>query len=371
MASLDEFSTRSKRSHWSKYSSSDWRACGSSSRRRAAFSRPAVRAQLAFRGGFHQKLVGHRILQQVRQPAGDVVIRQVSVGPAFHMEQEIRRLQHGLDNHSRALQELAGGGRLRAKGGGVALKFVVAQRAAEGAAAEGANKLVAAFHIRGSGGFAGNQAVDVAGAESIQRKLLGRGAVGVDQQRRHALITRLVLETVDVILGREMRRGAAVIAEQIAHRVVVLAVRQAAGQMTLHGRARGLTQLGSDGGQRLVGVRRQILDPLRENLLFVRAGLDPLATGMRNALGGLLQEQRMRDVGPVHQRGQRQPEHLDLILARVRVGEVHPRAGSDAAGGVADAAMGGFENGIQLGREKSADRWRELCAQATAMRCQK
>ncbi len=160
------------------------------------------------------------------------------------MEQEIRRLEHGFDYGSRSFEELAGGGSLHAKSGGVALKLVVAQRAAEGAAAEGANKLVAALYVRRSGGFAGNQVVDVAGAESIHRKFLGRSAVGVDQQRRHALITSLVLETVDVILGREMRRGAAVIAEQIAHRVVVLAVSQAADQMTFHGRSRGLTQLG-------------------------------------------------------------------------------------------------------------------------------
>ena len=63
------------------------------------------------------------------------------------------------------------------------------------------------------------------------------------------MITSLILETVDVILGREMRRGPAVIAEQIAHRVVVLAVGQAADQMTFHGRTRGQTQLGSEGGQ--------------------------------------------------------------------------------------------------------------------------
>src|SRR5690242_2676410 len=156
------------------------------------------------------------------------------------MEQEIRRLEHGLDHGSRSLQELTRGGGLRAKSGGVTLKLVVAQGAAEGAPAEGANKLVAALYVPRPGGFAGNQAVDVAGAERIRCQLLGCRAVSVDQQRRHSLVTRLILETVHVILRREVRRGAAVIAEQIAHRVVVLAVGQAPDQMTLHGRSGSL-----------------------------------------------------------------------------------------------------------------------------------
>jgi hypothetical protein len=35
----------------------------------------------------------------------------------------------------------------------------------------------------------------MAGAKSVQRELLGRGAVGIHQQRRHALIAQLILET--------------------------------------------------------------------------------------------------------------------------------------------------------------------------------
>src|SRR6185312_2281127 len=92
--------------------------------------------------------------------------------------------------------------------------------------------------------------------------------------------------------------------------------------------------------------------PLGKNFLFVRAGLDPLTSGMRNALGGLLKQQGMGDVGPIHEWSERQPEHLDLILARVRLRKVHPGARSDAAGGVADAAMGSFEDRVQLSSEK-------------------
>jgi hypothetical protein len=88
--------------------------------------------------------------------------------------------------------------------------------------------LIAAFRIARAGRLAWNQAVDVAGAEGVQRELLSRGAVRLREERRHALRTQLILEPVDEILGRKPIRRPAVIAEQIANGVVVLTVRQPA-----------------------------------------------------------------------------------------------------------------------------------------------
>ena len=51
-------------------------------------------------------------------------------------------------------------------------------------------------------------------------------AVGLDQQRRKTLRLRLIPEAVDEILGRKLVRRAGLVAQQIANRVVVLAVRQ-------------------------------------------------------------------------------------------------------------------------------------------------
>jgi hypothetical protein len=71
----------------------------------------------------------------------------------------------------------------------------------------------------------------IAGAESIQRELLGGGAVSFHQQRRHRLLTQLILESVDKIFRWEAQSRARGIAEQIADRVVVLSVSQAADEL--------------------------------------------------------------------------------------------------------------------------------------------
>ena len=104
----------------------------------------------------------------------------------------------------------------------VALLLRRLERPAERLEAELANEPRAARGRR----LARDQAARIAAAEGVARQLLGRGAVGLDQQRREILRLVLILEAVDEIFGRKLvgRRG--LVAEQIANRVVVLAVRQ-------------------------------------------------------------------------------------------------------------------------------------------------
>ena len=65
-------------------------------------------------------------------------------------------------------------------------------------------------------------------AECVGGEFLGGGAVSVLEQRREVLRRVLILEAVDEIFGRKLVGGKAAVAQQIAHRVVVLAVREAA-----------------------------------------------------------------------------------------------------------------------------------------------
>src|SRR5262249_9843391 len=74
--------------------------------------------------------------------------------------------------------------------------------------------------------FAGNQSAPVAPLERVAPQPLRRRAVSLDEQRREILRLVLVLEPVDEIFWRELVRWSALVAEQIADRVVVLAVSQ-------------------------------------------------------------------------------------------------------------------------------------------------
>ena len=64
--------------------------------------------------------------------------------------------------------------------------------------------------------------------EGISRQLFGGRAVSFREQWRQVLRVVLILETVDEILGRKLVGGSGLVAQQIANRVVVLAVRQPA-----------------------------------------------------------------------------------------------------------------------------------------------
>src|SRR6185295_16571449 len=108
----------------------------------------------------------------------DGIIDGASIRPRLEVEEKLRRLQHRLDDYARAFEEFAGSLSLCAERSGVALKLVLPQRPAKGAQPEGADELVPALHVGGGNRLAGYQAVDVAGAEGIERQLLGGRAVG-------------------------------------------------------------------------------------------------------------------------------------------------------------------------------------------------
>ena len=103
------------------------------------------RAELTLRSRLEQRVVRHRVPEQVRQAARRVVVGGPSVGPGFDVEEEVRRLQHRLDDDARAVEEAAAHARLLREHGRVALHFVFGQRPAERAQAEPPHERVAAL----------------------------------------------------------------------------------------------------------------------------------------------------------------------------------------------------------------------------------
>src|SRR6185437_9030447 len=79
----------------------------------------------------------------------------------------------------------------------------------------------------GEGRLARNQAVRITAAKRRLGQLLGRGAIAFDQQRRKTLTLGLIAEAVDEILWWELARRSRLVTQQIANRVIVLAVREA------------------------------------------------------------------------------------------------------------------------------------------------
>ena len=133
-------------------------------------------------------------------------------------------------------------------------------------------------------GRAGHRVVRVAGAEGRAGEFLGCRAVGVFEQRREVLRRVLILEAVDEILGRKLVGGQAAVAQQVAHGVVVLAVRQAAQHDSrAHGAGAGglLVAVVHRLGQLVALELRQAVDPRAQRGFLGTAGLDALSAGMR------------------------------------------------------------------------------------------
>ena len=169
----------------------------------------------------------------------------------------------------------------------------------------------------------------IAAAEGVARQLLGGGAVGLDQQRRKALRLGLIAESVDEILGWKLVGGRGLVAQQIAHGVVELAVRQPPQFGLRHALARAgslllaifqrLRQFGA-GKLRSASAIQAFSDASSW-----RARLDPFAAAVRDPVGRLVQQQGAIRLLPVDQRHQRSSEGLDSSRAR------HPDRGN--AGG--------------------------------------
>ena len=194
--------------------------------------------------------------------------------------------------------------------------------------------------------------MDIARPERIQREFLGGGAVGLREQRRHALRAQLVLETVDKIFGRKTIRGAAVVAKQIANRVVVLAVRQPSENLLGRRSGRAPREPIACGGHGGFGEPGQVPHPLDQRLLVERAGLYADASRVTLTVRWFVDQQGSGGIGAIHQSGERDPERLDLFGARVRLGKMETRRRRNAVIGVASAALGAFKDRVHRPRKR-------------------
>ena len=128
----------------------------------------------------------------------------------------------------------------------------------------------------------------IAAAKCRLRQALRRRAVAINLLRRKTFLpARLIAETVDEIFGWKLIRGVGLIAQQIAHRVVVLAVGQTPEFRVLRHFAATLVfqifvfQCGCQFRARRAS--RQVIDPPGEQHFFRAAGPNPLppVCGMR------------------------------------------------------------------------------------------
>ena len=101
----------------------------------------------------------------------------------------------------------------------------------------------------------------VAAPEGGPGEPLGRLAVGFRLERRDPLPLQLVLEPVDEVLFREAAGGLALVAEQVPHGVVVLAVRQATHGQRLQAAPIGPGDPLSCLADLLIGKAGQVVDP--------------------------------------------------------------------------------------------------------------
>ena len=214
-------------------------------------------------------------------------------------------------------------------------------------------------------GLAGNQSVLVTASKGGPGESLGRFAVGFRLERRDSLRLQLVLEPVDEVLFREAAGGLDLIAEQVAHGVVVLAVRQATHGQRLQAAPIGPSDSLSRLAHLLVGKAGQVVDPAQQHGFFVTARLDSLAAGVFHALRRLPQQQRLLGIPPIDQIHQRESERRDLVTARVGFGEFEPCLGGHAVVAVAPFALNGVQHGVHpLDEERLIHGASRLCGGA-------
>src|SRR5262245_59708560 len=204
--------------------------------------------------------------------------------------------------------------------------------------------------------FAWNQSATVASLERVARQPLRRSAVSLDEQRREILRLVLVLESVDEIFGRELIRGSALVAEQIVDGVIVLAVSQPS-QRRCGPRSAGVCGFLFVELQRVgyFAIRHfgQAPNPAFKYSFLFAAGFIPLASGVRDAICGLLQEPRFFRLVAVNQRDQRSAEGLDLIGVRVRFRELQSRNRRHAIRVMARPAGSLLQNRVKRPRESA------------------
>src|SRR6185436_13425284 len=99
-----------------------------------------------------------------REPAGDLELLVRAARALFDAKEEVRRLQHRLDDDLGAAEELVRAGRLFREQAGILFGFAVGQRAAEGPQPEVPDEFIREDRVGRRRGLAGNEAVRVAAA---------------------------------------------------------------------------------------------------------------------------------------------------------------------------------------------------------------
>src|ERR1043166_2603704 len=112
-------------------------------------------------------------------------------------------------------------------------------------------------------------------------------------------MTKLILEAVDIVFGREALRRPAVVAQQIADRVVVLAVSEAADELGW-ACAYCVRKALAGGCGFLFRQRCKILDPFSGVPFVFRAGVYTLTASVADAIGRLVQERRSGRAGAIN-----------------------------------------------------------------------
>ena len=189
-------------------------------------------------------------------------------------------------------------------------------------------------------------------AKCRRGKLFARDRVGFGQDRRNALTLRLIGEAVEIVLLRKLVGGTREIAEQIANRVVVLAVREPADRGSRSGSAIGLQSR-----QRRIQIARRQLgevgDPRLERGLFGSALLDALAAAVGYARGRLSEQERSVRIVAIHDGREAQSERADNVRLCIRQWEMHAGRRGDTVVVVAHPAFGCFEHRIDFVHKKA------------------
>jgi hypothetical protein len=123
------------------------------------------------------------------------------------MEQEIGRLQHGLDDQLRAGQEFAGAPGFVREQRSIARHFRRCKGPSKGFRAEGTDELCGALGVARRAWPARQQVVYIAATKSVAREFFGGCAISFRQQGCHALRRGLIFEAVDEIFLRKLICG--------------------------------------------------------------------------------------------------------------------------------------------------------------------
>ena len=175
--------------------------------------------EFAAGGGAEQFSVGHGVPEGVGEAAGGLVRSPARLGSVLGSEKKVGRLEHRFECQLRSAEERL----LAQKQLFVPGEFRFEQRPTEGLGAEGPEEFLAAGAVLR---FAGDESVGIAAAEGGARQFFSGSAVCFREQRRDGLGLELVAIAADEILRGELVSHSAIIAEQIAGRVVVLQVRE-------------------------------------------------------------------------------------------------------------------------------------------------